>query len=235
MAFSFISGMFLFLFSSESILHQRLHNYLRKNSSVKKVDKMCHHWKGIKEACESTLSFSEDARRHFSSPSPAFFEKALVKHSRKLPEYLPFGWYFLLGPIFLGPLLLRLKNFLAITCQSSWQANGAGADTEAAFGFVCFCRLPGLCGQVHKAAPVVDQTNCLESQLLAWLWHKNLCCSHRNLVLNRSIISGKPKIRWIKHSFCSYPREGLCKGIWICSYAQYATGSRNRTSSSSTN
>ena len=92
-----------------------------------------------------------------------------------------------------------------------------------------------VCGQVHRAAPVVDQTNCLESQLLAWLRHKNLCCSHRNLVLNESIISGKPKIRWIKHSFCSYPREGLCKGIWICSYAQYATGSRNRTSSSSTN
>ena len=41
--------------------------------------------------------------------------------------------------------------------------------------------------------------------------------------------------RWIKHSFCSYPHEGLCKGIWICSYTQYATGSRNRTSSSSTN
>ena len=116
-----------------------------KNSCMKKVDKMCHHWKGIKEACESTLSFSEDARAVFSSPSPAFFETALVKHSLKLPEYLLFGWYFLLGPIFLRPLLLRLKNFFAITCQSSWQANGAGADTEAAFGFVCFCRLPCLC------------------------------------------------------------------------------------------
>ena len=86
-----------------------------------------------------------------------------------------------------------LWNTLA-SCQRSWQANGAGADTEAAFGFVCFCRLPCLCGQVHRAASVVDQTNCLESQLLAWLWHKNLCCSHRNFVLCESIISGNPKM-----------------------------------------
>ena len=100
--------------------------------------------------------------------------------------------------------------------HSSWQANGAGADTEVAFGFVCFCPpSPCLCEQVYRAAPVMDQTSCLESQLLAWLWHKDLCCSHRNLLLNESIIPGKPKIRWIKHSLCSYPHEGVCKGIWF--------------------
>ena len=92
------------------------------------------------------------------------------------------------------PSLRQLLWNTHAVCQSSWQANGAGADTEAAFGFVCFCRLPCLCGQVHRAAPVMDQTNCLESQLLAWLWHKNLCCSHRNFVLCESIISGNPKM-----------------------------------------
>ena len=172
-----------------------------------------------------------------------------MKHSRWAPEYLLLDRYFFGDRSFSGLSYWDLFS-IRITCllwDSSCETLSlgtrvAGRQTEqvqtqkrllASFVFVAspVC----VCGQVHRAAPVVDQTNCLESQLLAWLWHKNLCCSHRNLVLNESIISGKPKIRWIKHSFCSYPREGLCKGIWICSYAQYATGSRNRTSSSSTN
>ena len=114
----------------------------------------------------------------------------------QLGQYVSGEVHNAVGQFVLGTkCLLTLWNTLAGR-QSSWQANGAGADTEVAFGFVCFCRLPCLCGQVHRAAPVVDQPNCLESQLLAWLWHKNLCCSHRNLVLNESVISGKPKIRF---------------------------------------
>ena len=86
-----------------------------KNSCMKKVDKMCHHWKGIKEACESTLSFSEDARRLFSSPSPAFFETALVKHSRKLPEYILFDRYFFGDRSFSGLSYWDLFS-IRITC-----------------------------------------------------------------------------------------------------------------------
>ena len=209
---------------------------------------MCHHWKGITEACESTLSFSEDASRVFSSSSPAFFGTALVKHPRKLPEYLLYNWYFLLGPIFRRPLFIIVTIVsIRITCllwdssceTLSQAAREAGRQTEQV---QTQKRL--LASFVFVASPVcVDKY--IELRLLwirqtvwnpnSWLGFgtKTFVAATEILYYLRVLFLENP--RWIKHSFCSYPHEGLCKGIWICSYTQYATGSRNRTSSSSTN
>ena len=130
------------------------------------MDKMCHHWKGIKEACESTLSFSEDALvasflpHHLPSLGRLLWN-TLASCQRTFSFIDTFYWDRSFEDLsywdnsfnknHLPSLRQLLWNTLA-SCQRSWQANGAGADTEAAFGFVCFCRLPCLCGQVQSCA-----------------------------------------------------------------------------------